>query len=44
MASTPKKKNNTLYISEKIAVIECLEKGVRCFDAMKNFNIGKCIL
>ena len=31
------KKNNTLKISEKIAVIECLEKGVPCFDAMKSF-------
>ena len=34
-------KNNTLKLSEKIAVIVSLEKGVPCFDVMKNINISK---
>ena len=40
MAST-QKKIKLLKLSEKIAVIEILEKGVFCFDVMKNFNISK---
>ena len=32
---------NTFKLSKSIAVIESLEKGVPCFDVMKNFNIIK---
>ena len=42
MVSSPN--NNKLKISEKIAVIESLEKGVHYLDVMKNFNINKLTL
>ena len=33
-----------MKLSEKIAVIESLEKGVSCFDVMENFNISEWTL